>query len=79
MDIDSILDVVSQPVTEGVVSELSQIGLQKLKDFTEKIQIWYFAEISQTDSADCPRRRRRRRRKVTVPFDIIEVATRGVL
>ena len=77
MDIDSILDVVSQPVTEGVVSELSQIGLQKLKDFTEKIQIWYFAEISQTDSADCPRRRRRR--KVTVPFDIIEVATRGVL
>ena len=61
------------------MSELSQIGLQKLKDFTEKIQIWYFAEISQTDSADCPRRRRRRRRKVTVPFDIIEVATRGVL
>ena len=49
--IDPILDIVSEPATLDVVSEVNQIEPQMLKDFTKKIPIFYFDELFQTDFA----------------------------
>ena len=51
MDIDFILDIVSDPATPGVVSDVCQIEPQKLKDFTTEILICYFAQFFQTNFA----------------------------
>ena len=49
--IDPILDIVSEPVTLDVVSEVNQIEPKMLKDFTKKIPLFYFDESFQTDFA----------------------------
>ena len=49
--IDPILDIVSEPATLDVVSEVNQIEPKMLKDFTKKIPLFYFDESFQTDFA----------------------------
>lgn len=51
VEIDPTLDIVSEPATLDVASEVSQIEPQMLKDFTKKIPIFYFDESFQTDFA----------------------------
>ena len=49
--IDPILDIVSEPATLDVISEVNQIEPQMLKDINKKIPLFYFDESFQTDFA----------------------------
>ena len=49
MDIESRLCIVSEPSSAQRVIEILQIDKEKLKEYTKKLTIWDFPEISLTE------------------------------